>query len=97
MNDLDTEYNQRLSDWLMSNVSIERSNAIRFDADCKRDDAKLCNVCAYPIDADNFRLVQHGDVCRVCYDLWHAVSERQWFVSVQREFNEGRNVRGNWQ
>lgn len=93
---LDSEFEDKFYIWTMTCSSIERRNMVAFDCACRLDSAKLCNVCAYPIDADNFRLVQHGDVCRVCYDLWHAVSERQWFVSSQREFNEASKPKDNW-
>lgn len=44
--------------------------------------------CNYPLPAtDNYRLFGIGDVCGLCYAMYHAVSSRAWFVEAQREFN----------
>ena len=41
-----------------------------------------CGNCGYPIPDDNYRVLGAGDVCRLCYDLYHAVHDRSYFVNL---------------
>jgi hypothetical protein len=69
---------------------IMKSNAANFDMafsfltnQCKAPG------CRYPLrDADNYYILDVGDVCNLCYAMYSAVKARLWFVEAQRLENE---------
>ncbi len=44
--------------------------------------------CGYPLANDNFRLVDFGDVCQLCHDIYTAVADRAYFMTLHRLYKE---------
>jgi hypothetical protein len=41
--------------------------------------------CKYPLPSiDNYRLVEFGEVCELCYQVYRAVYDRAYFVNLHR-------------
>ena len=65
--------------------SIERSNLTGLDAALKQCKGHCGNPdCNWPLADDNYRVLGFGDVCRLCFDLYHAVNDRRTFVEAHR-------------
>ncbi len=58
-----------------------------------------CNApgCNYPIREPNdaYRLSLVGDVCNLCYTMYHFVSTRAWFVGCQQQ-DEDLRKKNKW-
>ena len=42
--------------------------------------------CSYPLMDDNYRLVEFGDVCRLCHDMHTVVNDRMYWIELHREW-----------
>ena len=42
--------------------------------------------CGYPLSDSNYRVLIFGDVCRLCYDMYHVVNDRMSFVEAHRKW-----------
>jgi hypothetical protein len=47
-----------------------------------------CGYCNLPIEDTNFRVLGHGEVCKLCYDMYHAVHDRMKFIEAHRKWKE---------
>jgi len=45
-----------------------------------------CGNCSYPIVDTNYRVLGYGEVCRLCYDMYHTVHDRAAFVEAHRKW-----------
>lgn len=65
-------------------------NAKLFDELLARCPLKCGNPsCQYPLPAmDNFRLPIYGEVCELCYRMFHALSERTYWIDVHRAWKK---------
>lgn len=70
-----------------------KANCLLLDQILKRCPGECGNPeCRYPLPSmDNFRIPDFGEVCELCYQLYHAVSERMHFVKLHREWKEKNN------
>jgi hypothetical protein len=54
---------------------------------------KFCAApgCGYPLRyADNFQILNLGEVCYLCYCMHKIVNQKPYFVNAQREYEENK-------
>ena len=86
----------RLRDWLKTSPEdrsdyMFRRNVRACDRTFQQSD-KLCNApgCRYPLRNDGTAesLPFIGDVCNLCYFMYHIVAARKFFTDAQRQDDE---------
>lgn len=66
---------------------ILKVNSRFLDSIARRCPKRCANpYCQWMIPVDNnFRLLKFGDVCRLCYDMFHVLSESSYWNRISLE------------
>ena len=92
--ELDTKYDgwQRTFPKDLDNWAIQ--NNVRGYDRAFRQNPRRCALpdCQYPIreTEEGYRLVLYGDVCNLCYAMYHAALLRPGLVEAQKNFEENK-------
>jgi hypothetical protein len=97
------ELDNRYQDWLAKKAIDQKEYFIRSNVRaCDKVFRTLPTRCAapgcgYPLRTDGLhdRLPLYGDVCNLCYFMYHLVLARNWFVEAHREDQE-RQKKQKW-
>jgi len=96
-NELDAKfeaYKKMTLDEQGRDASIERSNLEGLEKTLKASVGRCGNPdCNLPLAEDNYRVLGFGDVCHLCYDMYHAVHDRAWFVEAHRKWYDAEGNR----
>lgn len=90
----------KLKSWLLKTPEDQSDYMLRRNVkSCDRafrESLERCNAprCGYPLrnDGGGERLPYVGDVCHLCYFMYHIVAARKWFADAQRE-DDAENAR----
>jgi hypothetical protein len=65
-----------------------KSNCLLIDQLLKRCPNECGNPeCKYPLPSmDNYRIPEFGEVCELCYQMYHAVYDRGHFLKLHKEW-----------
>jgi hypothetical protein len=49
--------------------------------------------CKYPLPLiDNYRIPDFGEVCELCYHMYHAVYDLAYFLKLHQEWKENNKI-----
>lgn len=65
-----------------------KSNSLLIDQLLKRCSQECGNPeCKYPLPSnDNYRIPEFGEVCELCYAMYHAVYDRSYFIRLHKDW-----------
>lgn len=68
---------------IKSNSKLIDQLLTRCPSECANPD------CKYPLPSiDNYRVPEFGEVCELCYQMYHAVYDRAYFMKLYREWKQ---------